>query len=85
VASRVPALSSGEANDQEEAPMSVAKIVELTANGPSIEDAINEGIAKAGESIRNIQHVYVDAIEAHVDGGKVSSFHVHLKLTFVVE
>jgi dodecin len=65
--------------------MSVAKIVELTATGPSIEEAVNEGLVKAGESLRNIQHVYVDAIEANVENGKVASFHVHLKLTFVVE
>jgi dodecin len=65
--------------------MSVAKIVELTATGSSIEDAVNNGIAKAGESLRNIEHVYVDAIEAHVEGGKVSRYHVHLKLTFVVD
>jgi flavin-binding protein dodecin len=65
--------------------MSVAKIVELTATGSSIEDAVNEGIAKAGESLRNIQHVYVDAIEARVENGKVANFHVHLKLTFVIE
>jgi flavin-binding protein dodecin len=65
--------------------MSVAKIVELTATGSSIEDAINEGIQKAGESLRNIEHVYVDAIEAKVEDGRVANFHVHLKLTFVVE
>jgi flavin-binding protein dodecin len=65
--------------------MSVAKIVELTATGSSIEAAINEGVAKAGESLRNIEHVYVDAIEAHIEDGKVSGFHVHLKLTFVVD
>jgi len=65
--------------------MSVAKIVELTATGSSIEEAINEGVAKAGESLRNIQHVYVDAIEANIDDGKVAGFHVHLKLTFVVD
>jgi dodecin len=65
--------------------MSVAKIVELTATGSSIEEAINEGVAKAGESLRNIQHVYVDAIEANIENEKVAGFHVHLKLTFVIE
>jgi dodecin len=65
--------------------MSVAKIVELTATGSSIEEAVNEGIAKAGESLRNIEHAYVDAIEAKVEDGRVANFHVHLKLTFVVE
>jgi flavin-binding protein dodecin len=65
--------------------MSVAKIVELTATGSSIEEAIREGVSKAGESLRNIQHVWVDGIEAFVDGNQVSRFHVHLKLTFVVD
>jgi flavin-binding protein dodecin len=65
--------------------MSVAKVVELTATGSSIEEAVNEGIAKAGESLRNIEHAYVDAIEANVEDGRVANFHVHLKLTFVVE
>jgi flavin-binding protein dodecin len=65
--------------------MSVAKVVELTATGSSIEEAVNAGIAKAGESLRNIEHAYVDAIEANVEDGRVANFHVHLKLTFVVE
>jgi len=65
--------------------MSVAKIVELTATGSSIEDAVREGVSKASESLRNVQHVWVDGIEAIVDGNEVSRFHVHLKLTFVVD
>lgn len=65
--------------------MSVAKIVELTATGSSIEAAVEAGIAKAGESLHNIEHVYVDAIEARVEGGKVDHYHVHLKLTFIVD
>jgi flavin-binding protein dodecin len=65
--------------------MSVAKILELTATGSSIEDAIVEGVTKAGETVRNIEHVYVDAIEAKIENGRVANYHVHLKLTFVVE
>ena len=65
--------------------MSVAKIIELTATGATIEEAVSNGVAKASESVRGIQHAYVDAIEANCDGGQVSNFHVHLKITFVVE
>jgi flavin-binding protein dodecin len=65
--------------------MSVAKIVELTATGSSLEEAIEAGVAKAGETLRNVEHVYVDAIEARVEDGKVTNYHVHLKLTFVVD
>ncbi|MCL4290075.1 MAG: dodecin domain-containing protein [Thermoleophilia bacterium] len=65
--------------------MSVAKIVELTATGASIEEAVAEGVAKAGETVRNIQHVWVGSIEANVADGRVASFHVHLKVTFLVD
>ncbi len=65
--------------------MSVAKIVELTATGASIEEAVAEGVAKAGETVRNIQHVWVGGIEANVEDGRVANFHVHLKVTFLVD
>jgi flavin-binding protein dodecin len=66
--------------------MSVAKIVELTASSPdSFEDACRKGIAKANESLRNIEGVWVDGQEVIVEDGQVKAFHVHLKITFVLE
>jgi flavin-binding protein dodecin len=66
--------------------MSVAKVVELTASSPeSFEDACRQGIAKAAETLRNIQGVWVDGQEVIVEDGKVTSFHVHLKVTFVLD
>ena len=65
--------------------MSVAKIIELTAtSSESFEDACREGIEKAGETIRGITGAWVDGQEVVVEGGKVA-FHVHLKITFVLE
>ena len=66
--------------------MSVAKVVELTASSPeSFEDACRQGIVKAAETLRNIQGVWVDGQEVIVEDGQVKSFHVHLKITFVLE
>lgn len=65
--------------------MSVAKIIELTAtSGESFEDACRQGIEKAGETIRGITGAWVDGQEVVVEGGEVA-FHVHLKITFVLE
>ena len=44
--------------------MSVAKIIELTATGSRIEEAVRERRREGGRELRNIQHVYVDGIEA---------------------
>jgi dodecin len=66
--------------------VSVAKIIELTAtSAESFEDACREGIAKAGETVRNIQGAWVDGQEVIIDDGAVKEFHVHLKVTFVVD
>jgi dodecin len=66
--------------------VSVAKIVELTATSPeSFEDACKQGITKAGETIRNIQGAWVDGQEVIVEDGSIKGFHVHLKVTFLVD
>ena len=66
--------------------MSVAKIIELTATSTdSFEDACRQGIAKAGETVRNIQGAWVDGQEVITEDGAVKEFHVHLKITFLVD
>ena len=65
--------------------MSVGKIIELTAtSSESFEDACREGLEKASETIRGIRGAWVDGQELVVKDGAVH-FHVHLKVTFVLE
>ena len=65
--------------------MSVAKVIELTATSPdSFEDACREGIEKAGQTVRGIKGAWVDGQELVVEDGAVQ-FHVHLKVTFLLE
>jgi flavin-binding protein dodecin len=66
--------------------MSVAKVIELTAESPQgFEDAIRQGVAKAGETVRNIRGVWVKEQQVTVVDGKIESFRVDLKVTFVLE
>jgi flavin-binding protein dodecin len=65
--------------------VSVAKVIELTAtSSESFEDACRQGIEKAGETIRDIRGAWIDGQELVVEDGNVH-FHVHLKVTFVLE
>jgi dodecin len=65
---------------------SVAKTIELSAeSSDSFEDAIKVGIAKAGETVHNIEGAYVKEQKAIVTDGLVSGFRVHMKVTFVVD
>jgi len=66
--------------------MSVAKVVELTASSPkSFEDAVANGIAKAGETLRNIKGAWVSEEKVDVEDGKIVAFRVTLRITFLVE
>jgi dodecin len=66
--------------------MSVAKVVELTAeSSSSFEDAIQKGIAKATDTLRNVKGAWVKEQKVVVEGGKITAYRVDLKVTFVLE
>jgi flavin-binding protein dodecin len=66
--------------------MAVAKVVEISASSPtSFEDAVKNGIEKAGETIRGIQGAWVSEEKVEVADGKITEFRVTLRVTFVLE
>lgn len=66
--------------------MSVAKVLELTArSSDSFEDAIKQGIAKATDSVRNVQGAWVKEQKVEVENGSITAFQVDLKVTFLVD
>ena len=66
--------------------MSVAKVIEISATSPeSYADATRRGVAKASETVRNIQSVWVKEQGANVEGGQVTEFRVNLMVTFVLD
>lgn len=66
--------------------MSVAKIIEISAESPnSFEDAVREGIKRASKTVKKIKSAWVEDQSVKVEGGKVVSFRVHMKVTFLLE
>ena len=64
----------------------VYKSIELTGSSTtSIEDAISKAIAKASESLRNIQWFNVVETRGHVKDGKVAHWQVTVKIGFTLE
>lgn len=65
--------------------MSVAKVVELSATSPeSFEDAIKQGLARAGKTIKGIQSAWIKEQRVSVENGKVKHYLVHMLVTFVL-
>lgn len=65
--------------------MSVVKVIELIAEGDSIEAAIASAVQEASRTLKNIRQVNVEHIEALVDNNKITKYQVNLMLSFVVD
>lgn len=64
----------------------VYKSLELTGSSSiGIEDAVNKAIAKASETVRNIQWFNVVETRGHVVAGKVAHWQVTVKVGFTLE
>lgn len=67
--------------------MSVARVSEISSSSPkSFEDAINKGIARATETLRNVKSAWIKEQSVSVDGsGAVSEYRVNMLVTFVLD
>lgn len=66
--------------------MSVARVVEISATSDiSFEDAVEQGIARAADTLRNVTGAWVKEQRVMVEDGEITSYQVNLKVTFVLE
>ena len=65
--------------------MSVAKVIEVSAtSAKSFEDAINQGIARACDSVKNMRGAWIKEQKVSVEDGRITSYRVNMQVTFVV-
>lgn len=66
--------------------MSVAKVIEISAESEkSFDDAIQQGIARAGKKVHDIKGAWVKEQQVVVDNNKVTAYRVDLKVTFILD
>ena len=65
--------------------MSLAKVIEVLAEGDSVEAAVESAVQEATRTIKNIRSAYVNDIQAIVRDGSVVKYRVNVKLTFVLD
>lgn len=64
----------------------VYKQIELTGSSPkSVEAAVENAVAKAGETVRNMRWFEVVDIRGHLDDGKIAHWQVTIKIGFTLE
>lgn len=66
--------------------MSVVKVIEVIASSDkSFDDAVQNAVTEASESVNNIESVYVKEMNANVENNRVVSYGVNAKISFKVE
>jgi flavin-binding protein dodecin len=66
--------------------MSVAKVSEIIAeSSKSFEDAIHQGIDRANKTLRNVSGAWIESQKAVIKDGKIVTYRVFLKVTFVLD
>ena len=64
----------------------VVKVIELMSESPkSWEDAAQNAVKEASETLRNIRSVYVKDMTASVENGRVTSYRLNSKVTLELE
>ena len=64
----------------------LAKVIEVIGSSTiSWEDAANNAVSQASETLRNIKGVYLKECTAKVENGKIVEYRANVKITFILE
>ena len=66
--------------------MSVARVTEISAvSEEGFEDAIQQAIARATKTLRNVEGAWVKDMNVMIEDGNIVGYKVNLEVTFVLE
>lgn len=66
--------------------MSVAKVTEISSTSKkSFDHAIENGIERACKTLENVSGAWVQDMKVDIEDGKITSYRVTMKITFVLK
>jgi flavin-binding protein dodecin len=66
--------------------MTVAKVSEITStSSKSFQDAIDKGIKRAEKTLKNLTGAWIADQEVEIEKGRVTTYRVRMRITFVLE
>ncbi|GHE93723.1 hypothetical protein GCM10016455_12380 [Aliiroseovarius zhejiangensis] len=66
--------------------MTIARVTEISATSPkSFDDAVEQGVKRAADTLRNVVSAWVKEQSVKVENGKVAHYQVNLMVTFVLD
>ncbi len=66
--------------------MAIVKVIEILAQSPKgWEDAAEQALGAAQQSVRNIKSIYIKDLQADVEDGKITNYRINAKISFLLE
>ncbi|WP_373486877.1 dodecin family protein [Blastomonas sp.] len=66
--------------------MTVARVTEISAtSSKSFDDAVEQGVARAAQTLRNVVSAWVKEQRVTVKDSKIESYQVNMMVTFLLE
>jgi flavin-binding protein dodecin len=66
--------------------MSMLKVIEvLSESDKSWEDAAQQAVTKAGKTVHNVKSIYIENFGATVENGKLKTYRINGKISFVLD
>ena len=64
----------------------MVKVIEvIAASDKGFEDATRVAVAQASKTVKNIQSVYIEHMNANVENNQIVSYAVNAKISFLLE
>ena len=66
--------------------MAVARVTEISStSSKSFDDAVQQGVARAAKTLRNVRGAWVKEQRVDIADGKITEYQVNLMVTFVLD
>ena len=66
--------------------MAIARITEISSTSTSsFDDAIEQGVARATRTLRNVRSAWVKEQRVEIEGDRITEYQVNLLITFVLD
>ena len=66
--------------------MAVARVTEISStSSKSFEDAVQQGVARATKTLRNVRSAWVKEQRVEITNEKISQYQVNMMVTFVLD
>ncbi len=66
--------------------MAVARVTEISStSSKSFEDAIQQGVARATKTLRNVRSAWIKEQRVDIRDGGIAEYQVNLMITFVLD